>query len=328
MFVKCDYCGFFIDEELSQCPHCGAPNAHMRRNDEQAPKTIAQLQAWYEEHHLPPYEKTRFFIGINYDKPKAYGIYEQDGIFCVYKNKADGTRAIRYEGKDEAYAVNELYEKLKLEIAYQKGLNKEARKEGRYANPPFFRKRTPKEKQELFAAIWVISSLILPIILMVLAHVFLGWYKSGSYVAGVIAYFPCVALLCLLREIAQGITKIGDVKKLTSGCIIILCITIVWGSWFRHDGYYRIDEKPYVCIHNDWYEYDSGWSPIDTPDYDGSLSDYYESYDFESGQGYTDFTTSSYYDDYGSAWTDSDSDWSSSDSWDSDSTSSGWDSDW
>ena len=41
-------------------------------------------------------------------------------FFIVYKNKADGTRAVRYKGTDEAYAVNELYLKLKDEILNQK----------------------------------------------------------------------------------------------------------------------------------------------------------------------------------------------------------------
>ena len=34
----------------------------------------------------------------------------------VYKNKADGSRAVRYSGPDEAYAVRELYLKLKSEV--------------------------------------------------------------------------------------------------------------------------------------------------------------------------------------------------------------------
>lgn len=38
----------------------------------------------------------------------------------VYKNKDDGSRAIRYRGKDEAYAVNELYLKLKSEVTLRR----------------------------------------------------------------------------------------------------------------------------------------------------------------------------------------------------------------
>ena len=77
-------------------------------NHRQNTKTIAELQQWYQDRHLPPYETTRFFIGINYKKPKAFGIYQDGDQFIVYKNKANGERAIRYQGTDEAYAVNEL----------------------------------------------------------------------------------------------------------------------------------------------------------------------------------------------------------------------------
>ena len=73
-------------------------------------------------HHLPPEEITRFFIGKDIREPKAFGIYRDDlGNFVVYKNKSTGERAVRYQGSDEQYAVNELYQRLKAEIADQKG---------------------------------------------------------------------------------------------------------------------------------------------------------------------------------------------------------------
>ncbi len=40
----------------------------------------------------------------------------------VYKNKADGSRSIRYRGPDEAYAVRALYEKL-LEMCRLMGIS-------------------------------------------------------------------------------------------------------------------------------------------------------------------------------------------------------------
>ena len=81
-------------------------------------KTIEELKQWYVDHNLPDENITRFFIGKNYTEKRAFGIYkdEQTGNVVVYKNKDDGTRAIRYEGKDEAYGVNELYIRLKEEI--------------------------------------------------------------------------------------------------------------------------------------------------------------------------------------------------------------------
>ena len=85
------------------------------------PKTIEELKEYCESNGFTS-EKTRFFIGENYTKPRAFGIYkdEASGEFIVYKNKDDGNRAIRYRGADEAYAVGELYDRLKKEIINQK----------------------------------------------------------------------------------------------------------------------------------------------------------------------------------------------------------------
>ena len=121
--VKCNYCGSYIDDSLTNCPQCGAVNEHMIRFADKTPKTIEELKEWYRERNLPPEETTRFFIGKDISSPRAFGIYEKDGKYTVYKNKSDGTRAIRYEGRDEAYAVNEIYMKLKEEILNQKNRN-------------------------------------------------------------------------------------------------------------------------------------------------------------------------------------------------------------
>ncbi len=122
MQVKCNYCGALIEETSETCPKCGAPLSGSHRTAKEQPKTIAELQEWYVAHHLPPEEITRFFIGKNITEPKAFGIYRDgNGDFVVYKNKSTGERAIRYKGADEQYAVNELYQRLKAEIADQKG---------------------------------------------------------------------------------------------------------------------------------------------------------------------------------------------------------------
>lgn len=96
----------------------GQPGAN--RNYHSQPRTIDELAQWYRDRNLPPYETTRFFIGINYTGKRAFGIYQEGDTFVVYKNKDDGTRSIRYQGPDEAYAVNELFLKLKSEIAARK----------------------------------------------------------------------------------------------------------------------------------------------------------------------------------------------------------------
>ena len=113
---KCDYCSGFIDDTEEVCPHCGGVNDHVMRSADGVPKTIEELKAFCRAKNLP-LEKMRFYIGMDFRQPKAFGIYkDSDGNFVVYKNKGDGTRAERYRGKDEAYAVNEIYQKLRSEI--------------------------------------------------------------------------------------------------------------------------------------------------------------------------------------------------------------------
>lgn len=120
MKTFCDYCGSAIDDTLDRCPNCGAVNQHMQRSGNQVPKTIEELQAFAAANNIP-LEKMRFFVGVDYKEPRAFGIYkEPNGNCVVYKNKADGSRAIRYQGADEAYAVNELYQKMKAELLERK----------------------------------------------------------------------------------------------------------------------------------------------------------------------------------------------------------------
>lgn len=122
MKITCNFCGTAFNDTQELCPHCGAPNAGIVRTANEQPITIEQLKKWYEDRGLPPAETTRFFIGVDYKQPRAFGIYkdENTGVCTVYKNKDNGERAIRYEGTDEAYAVNELYQRLKQEIIQQK----------------------------------------------------------------------------------------------------------------------------------------------------------------------------------------------------------------
>ena len=126
MKTFCDYCGSVIEDTLDKCPNCGAVNQHVMRSGNQVPKTIDELKAFAAEKNIP-LEKMRFFIGVDYKEPRAFGIYKEPatGNCVVYKNKADGSRAVRYRGTDEEYAVNEIYQKLKSEFANRR--NAEAR---------------------------------------------------------------------------------------------------------------------------------------------------------------------------------------------------------
>ena len=118
--VKCEFCGAYIDASDEKCPNCGAVNVNYKRFTDATPKTIEELKEWYMARKLPPETVTRFFIGKDIREPKAFGIYRDGSDVIVYKNKANGQRSIRYQGKDEAYGVNELYMRLKSEILDQK----------------------------------------------------------------------------------------------------------------------------------------------------------------------------------------------------------------
>ena len=125
---QCKYCGSTVSSSDLCCPNCGAPNDGYVVDTERHvffPKTIEELKEYCAERGMPLL-KMRFFIGEDYRNPKAFGIYRDGGDFIVYKNKANGQRAIRYQGPNEAFAVNELFSKL-LEECHNRGIYPDGR---------------------------------------------------------------------------------------------------------------------------------------------------------------------------------------------------------
>ena len=120
---QCPYCGSTVTSNEKFCGNCGAPNEGYIADTKRQiflPKTIDELKEYCAERGMPLL-KMRFFIGEDYRRPKAFGIYRDGNEFVVYKNKANGERAVRYRGPDEAHAVNELFLKL-LDECHHRGI--------------------------------------------------------------------------------------------------------------------------------------------------------------------------------------------------------------
>lgn len=89
-----------------------------------------------------PLEKMRFFINEDRREPRCFGIYQDEytGHWVVYKNKADGSRAVRYSGPDEAYAAQEIWAKINSEIELRRAkaasAAKSPRRRRRSETPP------------------------------------------------------------------------------------------------------------------------------------------------------------------------------------------------
>lgn len=165
MKIPCEYCGQMIPETQQSCPYCGAANKNVKRTAYGVPATIEELRAWCKAHNLP-LQDMRVFIGEDYRGARAFGIYQDrnTGDFVVYKNKADGSRAIRYQGNDEAYAVNELYLKIKERVDVQK--SHMGPKDAKKSTAPF---RSPLKS----LVFWII------ILTMVFNFVLLFWQNTG-----------------------------------------------------------------------------------------------------------------------------------------------------
>ena len=198
MKTFCDYCGSVIDDTIEKCPNCGAVNVHIQRSGDQIPKTIEELKAFAQEKGIP-LEKMRFFIGIDYKEPRAFGIYKEPatGNCVVYKNKADGSRAIRYTGTDEAYAVNEIYQKMGAELLERKQADLDRGKTTKANSSP----KPAKRKKRSDALIWGVIIAIAA--MFVLAYIVLiideantpnkGYYNyqgTPYYYSGGVWYTP------------------------------------------------------------------------------------------------------------------------------------------
>lgn len=181
MRIKCDYCGGFLEDTDKVCPNCGAPNDHLQRSADGVPKTIEELKAFCEAKHLP-LEQMRFFIGENYKEPRAFGIYQDEqGQFVVYKNKSDGQRAVRYRGTDEAYAVNEIYQKMRSEIIQRKEAGKLQNKSRTSPTPTPQSPEPPKKKTwKRFIGLYIFLFIVVGVVCTMIFEPDTGYYNYDN----------------------------------------------------------------------------------------------------------------------------------------------------
>lgn len=275
MKVKCEFCGSWIEESDKQCPNCGAVNERFKRVGNGVPTTIEELREWARAHNLPLADM-RTYIGEDYKGAKAFGIYKDEvtGNFVVYKNKADGSRSIRYEGPDETYAVNELYLKMKERVTVQK-----AHQAGNGSNGGKAGQKVRKKKS--------LSSIILSI----------------AICCGIL-YIICAAFFSL-DGISTGYYYYDNNQYYYQGAN---------HSWYLYDTYSDEWETAYpdsslVDYADDYYD---GYSYSGNPDYsDFTSSDYYMEPD-DSWDSDSDWDTDSDWDsgsDWDTGYDDWDSDW-------------------
>ena len=317
MDIKCLYCDSLFDAESEVCPHCGAENPSFTGKRMQ-PKTIGELKDWYSARKLPPYEVTRFFIGKNCREPKAFGIYEHDGVYTVYKNKADGSRSVRYEGTDEAFAVNELLERLKQEIRHQKSGNK-----------------TGQEDEKKEARRNLLTDLLTLVAIGGSAVLYDVCTQTKSLLMLLIfAVLPfAVSFVAKKINLLTGTRIGGYVKKFYLPYLLVLLLSfgLIFGPKLI-PRYYRFDSRTFCRYADRLFEYDPGSRDyfevdIGSETYSVMLDDPEYRVDVPSDSEYS-FRDSYCYDSNFAIESDSDSDydWDSGDSWDSGSTD--WDSDW
>jgi hypothetical protein len=280
------------------------------------PKTIDELRWFCDDHNIPAREM-RFFIGEDFKEPKAFGIYrDDDGDFVVYKNKADGSRAVRYKGPDEAFAVNEIYEKMKSEVEQRKQAKRSADPGSRSSGLRYNGIRDIDPPRS---------------------------YSGGSSFR--FSKSEKTVLAVILALVIAGCGYIGykaykfiDLYRHTP-----------------NSGYYAFHGTKYYDDAGTWYYYDDSyddWYPADYVDplLIDDYGDYYISGDYSEDYfdeyGITDFRDSEYYysgsyydsdddyyyDDDDDDWSWDDYDWDDDDDWDwdydYDYDDSDWDSDW
>jgi hypothetical protein len=226
-------------------------------------------------------EKTRFYIGSDYADPKAFVIYQDDfDDYVVYKVKADGVRALRYKGKDEAYAVNEYYQKFLEEVRKR---------------PEFARKLLePQTKKINRTSSYTKKKSLLPFIILPIA-LSMTLIFSGIVIGSVIHHF---------RHRYDGYYTTPHGHYYYHGNDMYYYDNDDWmyyGSYDSFDDFYEYDDYTY----SEDYYYNDDYSDFSESDYYYDDDDDY-SWDSDDDSGWDSDDS---WDSWDSGGTDWDSDW-------------------
>lgn len=191
----CGSCKVKYSNKLNKCPNCGvlnpsripveAPSEHSF----QMPKTLRELELLLEENRLSPND-IRLHIREDYPGPLCCGIFQDaEGNFVVYKNRIDGSRVVRYQGPDEAYAVSELLQKALERVEVRRALHVPLPHEqdslSVQKDTPFKKslKKRRSSQPKRTTIKWNYLGLLSPLLVILVVWVFMNWdsTKSGYY---------------------------------------------------------------------------------------------------------------------------------------------------
>lgn len=204
---------------------------------------VNSVQELIERTRGMPLERMRFFINEDRQEPRCFGIYHDDEAdrWVVYKNKDDGSRAVRYSGPDEGYAANELWMKLQSEID--------------------IRRKKQKTPQQVRREKRINTVLICLLVALVIVYIIHEWRKPsrGYYLMGDDIYY--------YQDPGWYYYDDGWTYYDSPG-----------GYDWYHDNYYG-ESYPYFDDYSDGFEYSDYYEEPDSSDSGSSDSDIFDSWD-------------------------------------------------
>ena len=255
---KCSFCGGTVRSDERTCPQCGGQNQNYVPDPPRKilqPKTIEELKEYCAERGMPLL-RMRFFIGEDFREARAFGIYKAgENRFVVYKNKSDGSRAVRYDGPDEAYAVRELFEKL-LSECHNRGIYPDGGGPGTSGGGTTRTTRTVRKYKNPILN-WMHSHKILTFLLALLLL-----YTGG----GAIQYIHTQRVIRQEREAFYRNPKTYDSRKIGDQYYTYNVhtgeITVSAASnTHLNDGYYQPEERTYLSQYG-YYRTVSYWDGL------------------------------------------------------------------